>query len=239
MTAPYVLVVEDEIDLRDAVVEYLGDMGVHARGVSDGGAMRAAIAEQMPSVVVLDIALPGETGLTLCRWLRRATSAGVIMATAAGQPLDRIVGLEIGADDYVVKPYELRELLARIRSVMRRLDRSPSPAADTVRPADSPVLLPVGAFRYDPQSKRLTDPDGEEVRLTVAERVLVQTFAERPNRVLSRTLLVERVTGRGDGDSRAIDIAVMRLRKKLERPDGTQPIRTVRGEGYRLDADES
>jgi len=236
---PLVLVVEDEIDLRDAVVEYLGEMEFDAHGVSDGAAMRAAVAARMPAVVVLDIALPGETGLALCRWLRRETPAGIIMATAAGQPLDRVVGLELGADDYVVKPYELRELLARVRSVVRRIARAPAPLdpAPVLAPA-APAMLPVGAFRLDPRGLRLVDPAGAEVHLTQTELALVRIFAERPGRVLSRTALAELVGARGDG--RAIDIAVMRLRKKLEHgPAGDQPIRTVRGEGYRLDGSGS
>lgn len=238
MVAPYVILVEDEADLREAVVEYLAMMGLDCRGVSDGPGLRAAVSEREPAVVVLDISLPGEGGLSLCRWLRRETGAGVILATAFGQPLDRVIGLEIGADDYLVKPYELRELLARIRSILRRLERAPAGAlpagpAEPAEPAAAP--LPLGRFRFEPRSKRLLDGAGDEIRLTATELALVEIFAERPNRVLSRSMIAELAGVRADGDTRAIDIAVMRLRKKLEDPEGRQPIRTVRGEGYRLD----
>jgi DNA-binding response OmpR family regulator len=238
-----VVVVEDEPDLLEAVVEYLGEAGLDVRGVGDGRSLRQALGERPASVVVLDIALPGEDGLSLCRWARRETGAGVIMATAAGQPLDRVVGLELGADDYLVKPYELRELLARIRSVARRLERAPAAAAtEPLRPA-APTRAdgaqPFGPLRLDRRARRLTDEEGAEIKLTATEFTMLLVFADRPNRVLSRGQLAELVHGRThDPDDRSIDIAMARLRKKIERdPALPQIIRTVRGEGYRFDAD--
>lgn len=237
-----VLVVEDEPDLRDAVVEYLNEMGIETRGVPDGRQMRMALAERAAAVVVLDIALPGEDGLSLCRWVRRETGAGVIMATAAGQPLDRVVGLEIGADDYLVKPYELRELLARIRSIARRIDRSPKvektiPAVVAPGAARPPAGIGFGPYMLDRNARRLSDQSGTEIRLTATEYALLVYFAERPNRVISRSDLTTRVQGRDfDPDDRSIDIAITRLRKKIETdPALPQFIKTVRGEGYRFD----
>ena len=248
-TAMRVLVVEDESDLRDAVVEYLSATGIECRGVGDGKAMRRTLTDFSPDIVLLDINLPGEDGLSLCRFLRRETGAGIIMATARGEPLDRVVGLEIGADDYVTKPYELRELLARVRSLFRRLARtaepraaddaaSSGPAADL---ADGPTgekhILSFGGLRLDTRAHRLLDAGGDEVKLTPSEYDLVRIFAERPNRPLSRTLLSELTHGKDfDPADRTIDIRITRLRKKLEGAAADpRLIRTIRGEGYLFD----
>jgi DNA-binding response OmpR family regulator len=249
MPAQFVVIVEDEPDLRDAVVEYLRMNGFDAEGASDGAQMRALIAERRPDIVILDIALPGEDGLSLCRTLRREHGCGVIMATGASQALDRVVGLEVGADDYLVKPFEIRELLARIRSVIRRLARTaapdPAPASFSIAAptrgaaADGADAIGFGAFRLDPRARRVTGADGREIMLTAGEFDLLQVFAERPRRVLSREALSSLALGKDfDPDERAIDIRVLRLRKKLEQ-DPARPtlIRTVRGEGYQFDPD--
>lgn len=246
MPSHFVVIVEDEPDLRDAVVDYLMLNQFDAAGAADGEQMRTLIAQRHPDLVILDIALPGEDGLSLCRSLRRAYGCGVIMATGAGEALDRVVGLEVGADDYLVKPFELRELLARVRSVLRRLARETTgpPAAEApMRPAaENPaaeIVHGFGGFRLDSNARRLTDADGKEIFLTAGEFDLLRVFAERPHRTLSREALSTLALGKDfDPDERALDIRVLRLRKKLER-DPRRPalIRTIRGEGYQFDPD--
>lgn len=245
MSKAYVIVVEDEADLREAVVDYLSHYGLEVTGVGDGQGLRAAVALRAPAVVVLDIGLPGEDGLSLCRWVRRSTEAGIIMASGAGQAVDRVVGLEVGADDYVVKPYDLRELLARIRSLSRRLERAPvgSVAAMAVAAVPEPVtssgMIRLGRYRLDKPGRRLTDAAGHDVALTANEFNLLLVLAERAGRVVSREDLSELVQGRAfDTEDRSIDISITRLRKKIETdPSRPQLIRTVRGEGYRCDPD--
>ena len=231
-----VVIVEDEEGLRDAVVEYLSGTGMRCVGVASGSEFRELVSKERIDVVVLDIAMPGEDGLAIGRWLRaRDRATGIIFATAAGSQADRIVGLEVGADDYIVKPYELRELLARIRSVARRL---PDGAAPQEAPrAATPERVPVGSLWLDLGTRILTDRGGEPVELTKMEGDLLAALVTRPNRTLSRAQLLDLAHGRGGDDSeRSIDIRVTRLRKKIDR-DPTAPslIRTVRGDGYMYD----
>jgi DNA-binding response OmpR family regulator len=230
-----IVVVDDEEHLREAVVEYLGAVGFRALPASGGQELRAHVAAETVDLVLLDIAMPGEDGLTLARWLRgRGPRPGIIMATAAGAPVDRIVGLEIGADDYLVKPYDLREMLARVRSVLRRL---PAPKAPVGAPAgDSRPMrtVRIGTNILNLDNRTVVDEQGASLDLTSMEVDLLAALATRPNRVLSRSQLLEYAHGRGDADSdRSVDIRVTRLRKKIEK-DAERPvlIRTVRGEGY-------
>jgi two-component system phosphate regulon response regulator OmpR len=235
-----VVVVEDESNLRSAVVEYLKLYNYDAIGAADGQEMRAIVAERQPDAVILDISLPGEDGLSLCRALRRDHRLGIIMATAAGQPLDRVVGLEIGADDYLVKPYELRELLARLRSVLRRSQHEAAAPAPVTKP--SPALadaIRFGGFTLSNAGRRVTDTEGREVTLTAMEFDLLRVLAERPGRPLSREMLSQLAHGRPlADDDRSIDVRITRLRKKFEQDPGKpQLIRTIRGEGYQFDPD--
>jgi DNA-binding response OmpR family regulator len=198
----------------------------------------SALAETTPiDIVVLDVAMPGEDGLSLARWLRRRGEIGIIFATASGQPIDRIVGLELGADDYLVKPYDLRELLARIRSLARRLEVRPTvqtgAAPIVARPAGRSIVF--GGWTLDLDGRRLVGADGRAADLTPLEYDLLEILATRPNRVLSRGQIAE--FGRNEGDvgdaDRRIDIRITRLRKKIEpEPDRPRFIKTVRGEGY-------
>lgn len=226
-----IAVVEDEPDLRDAVVEYLEASGFDATGVPDAASMRLLSAETRFDAAILDIAMPGEDGLSLGRWLRGRSPMGLIYATAAGTSIDRIVGLELGADDYLVKPYELRELLARVRSVLRRMppaEVAPTPGASKPR-----RVARFGAFQVDLDGRILLGAEGE-VDLSKSEFDLLELFLERPNRVLSRAVLASAL-GHDDNDehSRALDLRVMRLRRKIE-ADPAHPVflRTARGEGY-------
>ncbi|MFB2550011.1 response regulator transcription factor [Ensifer soli] len=233
-----IVVVEDDPDLRDTVVDYLRMRAFDVEGLGDGASLRALFtAAAPPALVLLDIDLPGENGLSLCRWLKRESRARVILATGAAQPLDRIVGLEAGADAYVVKPYDLRELVARIRALLRRPAaaplRDPAPAAVDERPG----LMMLGPHRLDRAGRRLTDAAGNDLGLTPAEFALACLFAERPNRILSRAVLCGALRERGPGPGdRAVDVTVARLRRKIETEAApARLIVTVRNEGYRYE----
>ena len=232
---PTVAIVEDEEALREAVVEYLNRQGLRTLAAEHAQAFRSLIETEKIDVVVLDIAMPGEDGLSLARWLREHHAIGIILATAAGRQIDRIVGLEIGADDYLVKPYDLRELLARIRSILRRV-KSAAPAKAQDQAAAPGKTLQIGDLMLDFTGRRLVSAAGEAVDLTAMEFDLLEVLATRPNRVLSRSQLLELAHRRAPGDgegNRSIDIRITRIRKKIE-PDPERPrfIRTVRGEGY-------
>ena len=230
-----VAVVDDEEHLREAVVEYLDAAGLRTVSASTGAEFRAIVEREPVDLVILDIAMPGEDGLSVARWLRsRGARPGIILATSSSTAIDRIVGLEIGADDYVVKPYDLREMLARVRSVIRRLpdeEASVAPAAAPARPAKT---VRVGANTLNFDSRTLFDANGAPLDLTSMEIDLLAALAARPHRVLSRAQLLEIAHGKGQAENdRSIDIRVTRLRRKIEL-DADRPalIRTVRGEGY-------
>ncbi|MCY1274982.1 Transcriptional regulatory protein OmpR [compost metagenome] len=226
-----VLAVDDDAEIRQLLSDYLGSHGYQVVVAEDSGQMRAALAEQLPDVVLLDVGLPGEDGLSLARFLREHHDLPVIMISGAGTPLDRIVGLEVGADDYLAKPFDPRELLARLKTVLRRYTRDPvAPAASAA--ADG--LLAVGDCRLDLQRHQLFDAGGGEIPLTAMEYDLLQVFVQRANRPLSRDQLLN-LTQQRDWNpfDRSIDIRIARLRRKLEPdPDKPQLIRTVRGVGY-------
>jgi two-component system phosphate regulon response regulator OmpR len=233
------VVVDDEPDLRDAVAEYLARRGFDVRQAGDGVALRRLLAERPADLVVLDIAMPGEDGLSIARALRAESDIGIVMLTAAGDVVDRVVGLEIGADDYIAKPVDLRELLARLRAVLRRREAAASAAA-TATPAAAPPpgrRIRMGRNLLDLDARRLTGPDGREIALGAAEFLLLKAFAERPGRVLSRETLLDLAHARGEEHfDRSIDVRIARIRRKLEAvPDRPQVIRTVRGTGYVFD----
>ncbi len=230
-----ILVVDDDRDVRTMLSEYLSAHGFEVDAADGGEAMRAALARALPDLVLLDLRLPGEDGLTLARYLREHHRVGIVMVTGAGDVVDRIVGLELGADDYLAKPFEPRELLARIKSVLRRLQ---PPAAESAveRPAATaaPARLAVGPCHLDLRSHQLFDAEGRELDLTAMEFDLLRVFAERPNQVLSRDQLLTLTRNREwEPFDRSIDIRIARLRRKIE-PDPERPrlIRTVRGAGY-------
>jgi two-component system phosphate regulon response regulator OmpR len=228
-----VLIVEDDSDIREMVAEYLSGQGYEVYQAESGADMREAIERNLPDVVLLDVRLPGEDGLTLARYLRERYDVGIIMVTAAGGVVDRVVGLEIGADDYVTKPFDPRELLARLKSVMRRLQsREPPQAQTTVRVG--PERVRVGRCFLELGAHRLVDVAGQEVPITSMEYELLRVFTEHPNKVLTRDQILNLTHNRDwEPFDRSIDIRIARLRRKVEADPGEpQAIRTVRGAGY-------
>jgi two-component system phosphate regulon response regulator OmpR len=232
----HIVVVDDEPHLRDLLARYLCKHGFDALALDGGPALRAHLQTRMPSLVVLDLNMPGEHGLDLARFLHRQSSAAVLILTGEGDPIDRIVGLEVGADDYVVKPVDPRELVARVRAILRR--GRPVPVASPAQPVPAAAAaargVRMGRCLFDPDAPQLLGVDGRPMPLTGKEIELLRVFALRPNRVLTRDQLLE-LTGDTDGDAfdRSIDVRIARLRKKLEPdPDRPQSIRTVRGMGY-------
>jgi two-component system OmpR family response regulator len=227
------LLVDDEPSLREPLADYLVRQGFVVRQAEDAAKARAALAEELPDLVLLDIMMPGEDGLSLCRHLAEARDLPVILLTARGEPTDRIVGLEIGADDYVVKPFEPRELVARIRSVLRRAAKS----APVV--AEEDAHYEFEGWQLDPLKRRLIDPEGTVVPISSAEYRLLVAFLTHPRQVLDRDRLLDMVQGReAHLFDRAVDNQISRLRRKIE-VDSRDPklIQTVWGGGYRLAAD--
>jgi DNA-binding response OmpR family regulator len=236
--AQHIVVVDDEQPAREMVGDYLRMHGFSVSLCDGGASLRKAIAQQVPDLIVLDLNMPEEDGLSIIRDLKQRTSVPIIMLTATASAIDRVVGLELGADDYLAKPCELRELLARIRSVLRRSTGSPQPAAQP--PEASPAPTPGrGRVRFgtkwlDHEAQALRDDQGNEHPLTASEYGLLKVFAANPKRVLSRDRLLELANARdAEAFDRAIDIRIMRIRRKIE-PDPSHPsvIRTVRGGGY-------
>jgi len=228
-----VLVVEDDPDVRGMIVEYLTGHGYAVAQAENGAAMRTAIAAQVPDAVLLDVNLGGEDGLSLARWLREHHDVGIIMVTAAGDVVDRVVGLEVGADDYVAKPFDPRELLARLKSVLRRVQSRSGGGATAEKQAEGRQVK-VGRHVLDLAGHRLLGEDGQEVPLTSMEFDLLRVFTEHPNQVLSRDQLLNHTRNRDwEPFDRSIDIRIARLRRKIERdPDHPQLIKTIRGAGY-------
>jgi DNA-binding response OmpR family regulator len=218
-----ILVVDDDEGLRALLVRYLSDNGYEAAGVGDGTAMKRHLATHAVDLLLLDVMLPGEDGLSLARSLSGPGTPSIIMLSARGEEVDRIVGLEVGADDYLPKPFSHRELLARIAAVLRRRQ----PVKEKGR------LRHFGPFEVDLEARRLTS-NGKEVEISGAEFSLLKILLEHPDRVLSRDALVDLLKGyeRGPFD-RMVDVRVTRLRRRIE-PDPSHPVylRTVWGEGY-------
>ena len=227
-----IVIVEDEPDLRDAVAEYLGAAGYDVATAETAAAARSLIETQAFHLAILDIAMPGEDGLSLGRWLRSRMPIGIIYATAAGTALDRIVGLELGADDYIVKPYELREVLARVRSVLRRVPQ-PTELLDRKTRTDRRSVV-FGPFQADLDGRLVTGANGAVIDMAKSEFDVLEVFLTRANRLLTRAAISEAIGFTEDPESsRAVDIRIMRLRKKIEAdPANPKFLRTVRGEGY-------
>jgi len=231
-TAPVLMVVDDEPELRMLLAEYFSRHGFEVRPAEDAAAARALVAQGAPALAILDVNMPGENGLSLARWLREAHPAiGLVMLTTVGESVDRIVGLELGADDYIPKPFEMRELLARVRAVLRRAQAAAPAATAATLP---PQRVRFGACQLDLEQRRLFGADGAEIEITAAEFDLLALFARHPNRPLNRDQIMEQAHNRGwDVFDRSIDLRIMRLRRKIERnPDKPEVIKTVRNVGY-------
>jgi two-component system, OmpR family, phosphate regulon response regulator OmpR len=235
----HIIVVDDEAELREMLEEFLTRRGFAVTTADGGAALRHAMQGRPVDLVLLDINMPGEDGLSLARWLRQETRTAIIMLTAVSDVVDRIVGLEVGADDYLTKPFDLRELLARIKSVLRRA--SPSPGQPSVPPpptspaAPAPDKLPIGRrFLLDLPSRRLFTADGTQVPLSSMEFELLRALMTHPNKVLNRDQILDLAHGRQwDPFDRSIDVRITRIRRKIE-SDPARPrfIRTIRGAGY-------
>ena len=223
-----ILVVDDDAELRALLENYLGSQGYTVASVPDGHAMRRALAAESYDLVILDLMLPGEDGLALCRELRDRLQIPILMLTARGDELDRIIGLEMGADDYLPKPFHPRELLARIRSILRRMQD---------RPGEAPArALRFAGWTLDIGMRHLLGSDGVVVPLSTGEFRLLQALAESANRVMSRDRLMDVLSGREAGPfDRSVDVMISRLRRRLG-DDAREPalIKTIRNEGYVL-----
>ena len=228
-----VLIVDDDADVRGMIAEYLGGHGYEIDQAGNGDEMWRALARRVPDVVLLDLNLGGEDGLVLARSLRERHDVGIIMVTAASDVVDRIVGLEVGADDYVAKPFDPRELRARLKSVLRRLRGGADRPAPRGRSADG-RRVKVGRLELDLDAHRLVDAGGKEIALTSMEFDLLRALVEHPGRVLSRDQLLTLTRNRGwEPFDRSIDIRIARLRRKIEvDPEAPRLIKTVRNAGY-------
>jgi two-component system phosphate regulon response regulator OmpR len=228
-----IVVVDDDAGLRDMVVEYLSRHGYAVRGAAGAAALDAALAQAPADLILLDVNMPGEDGFSIARRLRAAqVDIPIIMVTALGETVDRVVGLELGTDDYVVKPFDLRELRARIGAVLRRTARPDGDAAPSA--AAEGRLVSFGRVALDLDSRKLVRADGSADHLTAMEYDLLLAFAQNPNRVLSRDRLLELAHHRErEPFDRSIDIRIARLRRKIEEePSKPQVIKTERGGGY-------
>lgn len=226
------LLVDDDADIRHGLQAYLQGFGIDTMAVADGAGLRRAVTAAAFDVVILDVMLPDENGLDLCRWLRGRCDAAVLMLTAMGDPVSRVVGLELGADDYLAKPFEPRELVARIHAVLRRSRRGGGGGGD----ADGPVRF--AGWQFDRLKRQLLSAGNVVLPLSAAEYRLLSAFVQHAGRVLSRDRLIELTRAPGvEVNDRSVDLAVSRLRGKLgDPPRDPVLIRTVRGAGYLFDA---
>ena len=232
--SPHIFIVDDEAPAREMVGDYLKMHGFTVTLCDGGKSLRAAIEVNAPDLVVLDLNMPEEDGLSIIRDLKSRMNVPVIMLTATASPIDRVVGLELGADDYIAKPCELRELMARVRSVLRRSGPKAAMAAASVTPDKNDHLVRFGTKWLDLEAQVLRDDEGNEHPLTASEYGLLKVFAANPKRVLSRERLLELANARdAEAFDRAVDLRIMRIRRKIE-PDPAKPavIRTIRGGGY-------
>jgi len=228
-----IVVCDDEVDVREMVQEYLGKRGFAVTTAANGDELRAKISEEPVDLIVLDINMPGEDGLSVLRSLRADNPVAVVMLTAAGEVVDRIIGLEMGADDYLGKPVDLRELEARIKAVLRRKSQETNPTSAPAT-ADSAQF---GDYTLNVEAAKMVAADGSELQLTAMEFSLLKVFAENKGRVLNRDQILEQAHDRSwDPFDRSIDIRISRLRRKIEKnPEKPSIIRTVRGLGYVYD----
>ena len=237
----HVAVVDDEVEVTRLLANYLQGRGYRVTQLHRGAELMALLQGDPPAIVLLDLGLGGEDGLAVARQLRERSRCGLIIVTGRGDAVDKVVGLEIGADDYVTKPFDLRELLARMTAILRRTagaepSASPVPVQPTPAATARRTRLEFSGWTLDTSARSLTDASGAEVTLTTGEFELLKTFAEHPGRVLSRDFLLENTRGREAGPfDRTIDVQVGRLRKKIEVDvDDPRIIKSVRGAGYVL-----
>jgi len=229
----HLLIVDDDADIRQLLREYLQENGYRVTAAANGKEMRAAMAAGQPDLIILDVMMPGEDGISLCRAVRAHSEVPIIMLTARGDETDRVVGLEVGADDYVPKPFSPRELLARVKSVLRRAKALPP----NLRREELRWFRFAG-WRLDAVTRNLTTPDGVVVPLSATEFKLLRVLLDHPGRVLTRDQLIELMLSRDAGPfDRALDVQISRLRQRLGE-DAREPaiIKTVRGQGYVLAA---
>ena len=229
----HLLIVDDDAEIRQLLGDYLQENGFRVTTAADGKGLRAALAAGQPDLIILDVMLPGEDGISLCRAVRARSEVPIIMLTARGDDTDRIVGLEVGADDYVPKPFNPRELLARVKSVLRRSNSLPP----NLRREEARWFRFAG-WSLDAVTRNLTAPDGVVVPLSATEFKLLRTLLDHPGRVLTRDQLIELMLSRDAGPfDRALDVQISRLRHRLG-DDAKEPaiIKTVRGQGYVLAA---
>ena len=227
MSPQTILIVEDDQETRHLIVRYLNENAFSVGAVSNGREMDRYLAQHRVDLVVLDLMLPGEDGLSLCRRIRADRSTPIIFLTAKGDDVDRILGLEMGADDYLTKPFNPRELLARINAVLRRQAAGLSAASGSTA-----KRLTFEGWTIDVRLRELRDPEGAQIPLTSAEFDLLQAFCERQGRILSRDSLLSLTRRPGGPFGRSVDVLVSRLRGKLDRTEGASMIRTVRSGGY-------
>jgi two-component system OmpR family response regulator len=230
---PQILVVDDDRELREQVSGYLAEHGYEVRSAADAAGMDAALAAGQVDLVILDVMLPGEGGLAICQRLTRNGGPAIIMVSAMGEEIDRVLGLELGADDYLPKPCSPRELLARVRAVLRRREERDSRSG---REGGGNLYRFLG-YTLDVVRRQLKGPNGSAILLTAGEFSLLSAFLEHPGRILSRDQLIDMARG-GEPDvfDRAIDVQISRLRRKLKADDDRDVIRTYRGAGYLFDA---
>jgi two-component system, OmpR family, response regulator len=226
------IVVDDESDLREMIAEYFAKYGFAVRTAGDGRELDAHLAGDPPDLLILDVNMPGEDGFAIARRVRARSAVPILMLTAAGDTVDRVVGLELGADDYVTKPFDLRELRARVQAVLRRTGRTPDPSPKLVE--NSAERVRFGDLLLDLDAHRLLQPDGTDLEITAMEFDLLAVFARNPNRVLSRDRLLDLAHNRdSEPFDRSIDVRITRIRRKVERdPEKPQVIKTMRGAGY-------
>jgi len=233
-TALHIAILDDEVDITQLLANYLQSHGFRVTQLHSGQALMTLMPADPPALVLLDLGLPGEDGFSIARQLREHWRCGLVIVTGRGDAVDKVVGLEVGADDYVTKPFDLRELLARIKAVMRRM--APVEAPATAPTAAARSKLRFAGWELDTAARRLTSPGGGDVVLTTGEFDLLCAFAQHAGRVLSRDFLLELTRGREAAPfDRTIDVQVGRLRKKLEiDAENPQIIKSVRGAGYIL-----
>jgi DNA-binding response OmpR family regulator len=227
----HVAVVDDEPDITQLIARYLGAQGFRVSQLHRGADLLALMKADPPALVLLDLGLPGEDGFAVARALREHHRCGLVIVSGRGESIDKVVGLEVGADDYVTKPFDLRELLARVKAVLRRLEPTPAPTP----PAAAPGFR-FGGFTLDLAARRIADAAGREIALTGGEFDLLVTLCRHAGRVLSRDFLLDATRGREAGPfDRTVDVQIGRLRRKLEAAaPGVVPIKSVRGAGYLL-----